>query len=303
MAKQYFDPYRAMSEFYRLDNPSEEEQFVFTEAMDCIIRDSEEPADIEAASFNLAMYYRNIKDFQLEKKYLEICEKQGSDICKEPLGLIWYYGYCGDTDYKKAYKLFTECNTRRGLMMIADMYYYGQYVERDFNKCREIIDGLFVDVECERHDERFQISTLFPEISLRFVKLDIEEKENDEFDLDCILAARRILSYRQMHRPFWGNIQTMKEIIDVTDEICQDRGCTDVYNLLSFDVGTGTILFDYDGKNYQIDIFRDFEDTVYQFEGKWYRGPVDFLEKVQINQKRITSLYDQINISQINMKT
>ena len=60
-----------MHAFYEKDNPTEEEQFRFVEAMKYLIDTAVFPDDIRAFSYNLAMYYRDIREFQLEKKYLE----------------------------------------------------------------------------------------------------------------------------------------------------------------------------------------------------------------------------------------
>lgn len=165
-----YDPYQEMTDFYRLDDPTEDDQFRFVEAMEYLIKNSAEPDDKEVYSYNLAMYYRGIRNFQLEKKYLEIAEKQGSRFCKEHLGFIWYYGLCDEPDYEKAYHLFKECDTRTGQFMIADMYHLGQYLEKNDNKCREILEELFDEAEPERNDPLFVLSTLFPEISLRLVR-------------------------------------------------------------------------------------------------------------------------------------
>ena len=67
-----YDPFKVMHDYYKLDNPSEDEQFQFVEAMQYLIKTAVFLDDIIAFSFNLAMYYRDIKNFQLEKSIL-IC--------------------------------------------------------------------------------------------------------------------------------------------------------------------------------------------------------------------------------------
>ena len=301
MVNMNFNPYEIMSEFYRLDNPTEEDQFVFVEALSMIIKDSDEPEEIEVASFNLAMYYRDIKNFELEKKYLEICLEQDSDVCKEPLGELWYYGYGGFQDYEKAFKLFSECESKKSMLIIADMYHYGHYVEQDIDKCRQIVEKIFVDTECERNDDRFKISTLFPEVALRLVTLDIEDGTEDDFDFDCLLDARIILSYRQKHRPFWGNLKLMKEIIDlILEMLVVEYEIIDFYDLLSWDYYRAKVTFTYKNKEYAIDIFPDNDEIVYQFGNKWYHSAEDLLEKACIDQRRLTTICDEIDNLQVD---
>lgn len=141
--KDVFDPYEEMHAFYRLDDPTEEEQFRFVEAMKLLIDSAVFEDDIIAFSYNLAMYYRDIKEFELEKKYLELGAGYDENLCKEELGLIWYYGLTGERDYEKAYYYFSECATRRSKYMIADMYHDGSYVQQDRKKYREILENWF----------------------------------------------------------------------------------------------------------------------------------------------------------------
>ena len=143
----------------------------------------------QMASFNLASYYRNIRKFRLAKKYYEICADLGDNFSKEQLGFIWYYGLCGEQSFEKAFQLFRDVNFERSRYMIADMYHYGQYVEKDIDKCRELLEDLFSKVKKERSDPRFFISTLFPEVALRLVQLHIEEEKENLLDLYCLYDA------------------------------------------------------------------------------------------------------------------
>lgn len=291
-----YDPYEEMHRFYGLDDPTEEDQFRFVEAMQYLIRNSYDSVDIRAFSYNLAMYYRDIREFHLEKKYLEIGAELGEPFSKEHLGLIWYYGLCGSQDYEKAFQYFNDCKTRRSMCMLSDMYRYGQYVRKNAAESRKIIEDLFIRVESERKDYRFASSTLFPEIALRLVQMDLEEGEDDAFDLDCLLDARDLIAIRQQRSPFWGNIKLMRSILETTAEMVgNDFDFIDLYDLLTFDHKKATITFDYEGAQYLLNIFFDEAETIFQFDEKWYHGAEDFLEKARINHKRITSVFDLIS--------
>ena len=101
-----YDPYKEMKNFYRKGEPSDEEQFRFVETMRYLIDTAVFDDDINAFSYNLAMYYRSIRNYRLEKKYLEIGAEHGRSLCKEQLGFIWYYGLGVKRDYEKAFRFF-----------------------------------------------------------------------------------------------------------------------------------------------------------------------------------------------------
>ena len=291
-----FDPIDEMHAFYRQDDPSEEQQFRFVEAMKILIDEAFWEDDIIAFSYNLAMYYRDIKEFELEKKYLEKGLEYDDSLCKEELGIIWYYGLTGEQNFEKAYRCFSEGITPRGQYMIADMYHYGQYVSRDEEKCREILETLFEHAEDERQDERFVTSTLFPEIALRLARLNLEEGTANGYDWNSLLDAKIILTRRQQETPFWGNIKTMRGILETLVEMREyDYGLIDLYDLLTFDKDEAVITFEYKSTPYPLKIFRNEDERIIDFNGKWFHGAEDFLEKARIDGKRITKIIMQIN--------
>ncbi len=299
-----FDPFLEMQNFYRSDDPTEEQQFRFVEAMKMLIDGAAWESDIVAFSYNLAIYYRNIREFDLEKKYLELGAKYGSSAHKEELGFIWYYGLTGEQDFGKAYHCFSECDTRKSRFMLADMYHDGIYVQYDPIKCWDIIEELFSEVESERNDPRFTISTLYPEIALRMVRLNLEAGTEDNYDWNNLLDARSILARRQCYRPFWGNIKTMHGILDTMTEMREsDYGLIDLYDLLTFEESDAAVLFDFGGITYRLNIFQHERESIYDFENKWYHGAEDFFEKVRIEGIRITTVMQRIENIRVHRYT
>ena len=53
---------------------------------------------------------------------------------------------------KLSFQYFDDSESRLGKIMISDMYRYGRYVKKDREKCREILEELMSDVECEKDD-------------------------------------------------------------------------------------------------------------------------------------------------------
>lgn len=296
-----FDPYEEMSAFYREDDPTEEQQFRFVEAMKQLIDSAYLEDDIIAFSYNLAIYYRDIREFELEKKYLELGAQHGSPFHEEELGFLYYYGLTGERNFKKAYQYFSKCESRRSQYMLADMYHDGAGVPEDAMKAWDILAELMEDLESEKDDPAFASSTLFPEVALRHVRLCLEADIEDDGDWNDLVDARFILAVRQQRRPFWGNIKTMRDILDAM-MIMRDRdyGFIDLYDLLTFYEKNAVINFDFGDSTYQLEIFPHEGEIVYQLEDRWYHGAEDFLGKARVGGKRITTIMDKIqNINRI----
>lgn len=291
----YYDPFQVMKDYYRLQDPTEEEQFRFVEAMQELIRRESEPY---VYMYNLADYYLGIRNFELEKKYAEMAVKAGDNTACSLLGYLWYYGQTGKVDYQRAFEYFERAKAfPRCQYKLADMYRDGLYVERNPEKYEEIIVRLYYR---ERKNKCFVYSTCYPEVALRFVQLCLEEEIDSVDELESLFYARDILAVRQQNRPFWGNIKTMRRILETTAFMTgNDFDFVDLYDLLTFDKQEATITFDYQGTMYRLDIFQNGGQTVYEFQDRWYHGASDFLEKAHVDGKRITSVYDLISDIQL----
>lgn len=297
MGDYYSEALDEMHAFYGNNNPTKEEQFRFEEAMKYLNQLTSEGGHPEAFAYNLAMHYMDIKEFALAKKYFEIGAKTGDWTCKQGLGLIWYYGLCGEQDFEKAYYYFENRRFGRSGYLLADMYHYGYYVKQDIVKCREILEEMFIKTSRERCDYRgrFYLSTLYPEVALRLARLNLEEKQVSLFDLDGLYSARKVLATRQKNSPSWMNLKTMRSILETIAFLeGEDYWFENIYDLLIFDFTNAAMTFEYNGVEYQTEIFTDKKETVYQFQGKWFHGPDDYLEKMQIEGKAITTIYDEI---------
>lgn len=299
--KDYFkESFDAMDAYYASEDPTEEEQFRFVEAMQYLIDTAYDPVDTMAFSYNLAAYYHSIRNFHLEEKYLKIGAALGCSSAKEGLGILYYYGLCGHQDYQIAYTYFNESQSRESKMYLADMYHYGQFVKQNLNRCRSILQDLQVQLERERDMPHFKRHGLYPEVVLRLAQLNIEEGSVTAFDLDCLIEAREMLTYRQRKSPLWENIKTMHHILDTILLISGQAHCFyDLYDLLTYqDQGT-QISFEYNHRTYVITLFLKDNELIYEFEGTWYHGPEDFLERARVQDKKITNVIDLIK----NIKT
>ena len=89
--------------FDEMSNPSEDDVFLFTEAMDFLIEKEKDPRDM----MYLGGYYYEQKKFDLALKYYEMAASFDYDPAYECLGYVWYYGRTGERDFKKAFEYFS----------------------------------------------------------------------------------------------------------------------------------------------------------------------------------------------------
>ena len=73
-------------QYHRKPNPSDEDFFIFTEAMDFLIREQNNPRDM----MHLGGVYYGRREFDLALKYYEMASTFNIDAADECLGYIWY---------------------------------------------------------------------------------------------------------------------------------------------------------------------------------------------------------------------
>ena len=112
------------------------------------IRDLEQKiaAGSGAAALELAESYKwgyfGEVDFQKAEKIYRLCAKSKSRTLSSKgyynLGLLYYHGFIGDPEHpdrEKAYRCFVQSSllfpNRAALTLLADMYRYGQVVEKN----------------------------------------------------------------------------------------------------------------------------------------------------------------------------
>ena len=98
------DALRFRQDFYDKQDPSADEEFMFTEAMGTLIQETKKPEYMA----ELAWFYCGRKQFATEKKYLEMAAECGYGPAHEELGYMWFHGQHGEKDYKKAFEYFSK---------------------------------------------------------------------------------------------------------------------------------------------------------------------------------------------------
>lgn len=276
-------------------NPSEEEIFLYTEAMNYLIEEEKNPQDMMC----LGGYYYEIKRFDLALKYYEMAAAMDYDCAYECLGYIWYYGRTGERDYKKAFENFSKVAATGNIVAkykIADMYKNGYYVEQNQEKYEEIIEELYQDSRrWSRNIPEVDYSELpFPEIYTRLARIR-KEHGNIEDAINLYLEAKPILARRISFNAFFGNLNIMKWLIDDLYELMDfDEDFFDFFDLYYLLKTPHTIGFAYDGMNYIVESVMEGGECVVNFDGKWFHNRDEFFQKAMIGEYKITAISEEL---------
>ncbi|MCR5106934.1 MAG: hypothetical protein K6B28_02115 [Lachnospiraceae bacterium] len=267
---------------------SDEDVFMFTEAMDFLIDKEHRPEDM----MYLGGYYYENKHFDLALKYYEMAAAYDYDPAYECLGYIWYYGRTGNRDFKKAFEYFSKLMDKGdpvSTYKVADMYRNGYYVEKDQKKYEEIIEELYPKVK--------DMNNLFdpvPEVFTRLARIRTEQGKTDEA-LDLYLYAKDFLAQRIRYNAFFGNLNIMKWLVDDMYELIEfDEEFFDFYDMYYLLKSPHKITFFYDEKKQSVESVMEGSECSVCFNGKWYKSRDDFFKEAAIGRTKLTALYDDI---------
>ncbi len=272
--------------FDQKKKPSEDEVFMFTEAMNFLIEELKDPADM----LYLGGYYYEIKKFDLALKYYEMAASFDYEPAYECLGYIWYYGRTGERDYKKAFEYFSRMMDKGNLVAaykVADMYKNGYYVEKNYDTYCRMIEELYPIVSKCRN-----LFDPVPEVYTRLAKIRKEEHKEQEA-VNLYLIAKDFLAQRIRYNAFFGNLNIMKWLIDDLYEIVDfDEEYFDFYDLYYLLKTPHKIIFMYKKQEMNLESVLEGGTCSVCFNGKWYRSRDDFFKDAMVDGTVATSVYD-----------
>lgn len=272
---------------------SEDDIFEFTEAMNFLIAETKEPRYM----MHLGSYYYETKHFDLAQKYYEMAETYGSTDAYVCLGFVWYYGRTGSVDYEKAFHYFSKAADLGDLEAahkVADMYLNGYYVEKDYEKYKEIIESLYPRVEHARY-----LNEQFPETAVRLARIRAEDGKTEEA-VTLYQKAKWFLAQRIRVSRFFGNFTVMKWIIDeLYNLIPFDEESFDFYDLFHLLKTPQKVKFCYQGIPHYIETVMENEECVIHFDEKWYRTREDFFLKAEIDGIYLTEIYQSLSLFEV----
>ncbi len=274
-----------MNDYYQLTNPSEEDSFAFTEAMDYLIRKTKKPEYM----MRLGGYYYEQKRFDLALKYYEMAAELGDIDAIICLGYIWYYGRTGTRDFEKAFNYFSagqKAGDLQSAYKVADMYKNGYFVEKDYGKYCAIIEELYPKViSCS------YLSDPLPEVFTRLARIRMEQERYDEAE-ELLWRAKDFLAQRIRYHSFFGDLNIMKWLEEDMERL--DAVVPDLYSLFVILKKPAVVTFGYKGKHMQVESMEEDGELVIRFHDKWFRTVDDFFSKAEIDGELLTTLYDKL---------
>ena len=282
---------QALQEFYDLTNPTEDDEFKYTEMLSYLIEETKDPKYM----CELGWHYCNKKLFHLEIKYLEMAAEYGHLPAMEELGYMWYYGQHGQKDYEKAFYYFSkgaEGDKGTGSLWckykLADMYHNGYYVEKDEAMYRKLIEEAYEAVKDPTY-----LNEPYPEICLRLAGIRIDQGEKGEA-VQHLKNAKRFLGERLSYDPFWGHIEVMGRIVRLLYQcIPFDIERADFYDLFYLTEQIGNYRIRCRGKQIDMEVCEEEGVKGIRYNGQWYRGFDEMCAKGMFAGEKLTAIYDE----------
>lgn len=275
-------------DFYNLTNPTEDDEFIFTEAMKYLIDETKNPAYM----LDLGGYYYGIRQFDLALKYYELAVEYNYRPAITGLGYIWYYGRTGEKNYEKAFYYYDKAaklGDPVAAYKVADMYRNGYFVEKDYDKYKSIIEDLYPKIKNER-----RLDEPVPEVFTRLAKIRSEEGKIDEA-LDLYDEARFFLAQRIRYNPFFGNLNIMKWMIwDIYKLRKFSPYFFELYDLYYVFEKPAIVRFTFDGKGHEVESVKEEGGIVIRFDDKWFRNVDDFFQKAELDGELLTMRYEEL---------
>lgn len=290
-----------ITDYYLAESHSEDDKFLFVEALHVLIEANHDPNDMH----NLACFYAEEREFDLQLKYLEMAADMNFFVSYESLGYHWYYGQSGIVDYEKAFYYFSKGAQSRDDYLrigceykIADMYRYGYYVEKDEQKYRDMIERLYDEIS---HPDR--LCTIIPmefisepSLNVRVAEIRLEQGRHEEAVILLKQARLQFAEYIRKNPSWWGNIEEMETVVMMLHENSIDwEENIDLYDLFWIAGEERSLTFRYKNIRFKAECMTEEGRVVIRFNNQWYGDIQDFYEKAKIGGRPVTALYDDLS--------
>ncbi|MCR5781128.1 MAG: sel1 repeat family protein [Clostridia bacterium] len=282
------EAHKICRDYFNITNPSEEDSFVYTEALKYLIEETKDPR----CMVELGGYYYELREFGLALKYYELAAEYDNLNAIIGLGYIWYYGRTGEKNYEKAFYYYNKARRMGDVVAaykVADMYKNGYWVEKDYEKYKSIIEELYPKVKNAR-----RLGEPLPEVFTRLAKIRSEEG-NVEEALRLYDHARFFLAQRIRANPFFGNLTIMKWLIrDIYALRPFDPGNIRLYDLYYLLLSPVKVAFRFEEDEHEAEAAEEDGNVVIRFDDHWYRTVDDFFQNAELDGELMTARYEEL---------
>ena len=279
---------RICSDYYGKTRPTEEETFLYTEALRYLIEEQKDPGRM----VELGAYYYEARQFDLALKNYELAAEHDDLNAISNLGYVWYYGRTGERDYEKAFYYFDKARRMGDLIAaykVADMYKNGYHVAKNQERYRSIIEELYPRVKNAR-----RLDAPLPEIFTRLARIRTEEGKRGEA-LRLYDEARDFLEQRIRAHPFFGDLNIMKWMIgDIYRLRGFDRADVRLYDLYYLLASPAKVRFRFEGGVHEIEAAEEDGAVVIRCDDDWFRTVDDFFMNAELDGELITTRYEEL---------
>lgn len=284
-----------VKDYYDLKNPSEEEDFLFVEALEYLIYETNQSRYM----MELGAWYYGRKQFDLaEEYYLKAAELKDIDAY-QCLGYIYYYGRVGKPDYKKAYtyyKLASDAGDLIATYKMADMYRNGYYVQKDVDRYVSIIKSLYPKIK-----DATNVFAPLPEIYSRLARIYKKEGKVDEA-IKILLYAKDFQAQRLIYNGFFGDLSIMKSIVfDLYQLIEFDFNHVDLFDLYYLLRLPATLVLCINQEEHLVESKVEDQMVYITMDGKNFENVDEFFSHAKIQNERLSAQY--LNIDYVEVRS
>ncbi len=262
---------RIVERFFRNDNPTKDDEFVFTEACHYLI----EVENDRDTMVNLGGYYYDKEKYNLAEKYYLMAYEAGDDWVADGLGFIYYYGRTGERDYEKAFFYFSKAKENGNLeaaMKIADMYRNGYGVPKDKEKYKALLLEVY-----EKVKDTVQLFDPLPEVSHRLAAILIEEGHPQEA-IPLLQKGKNYITQRIRYNAFWGNFIVCRRTIELLYSLIElDEESFDFFDLFYVLKTPCKVKLFYMGNVHEIESYIEEDELRVRCDTKHYKSIENFL--------------------------
>ncbi len=275
--------------YYTLNNPTDEDDFLFTESLEYLIHKTNKSEYM----MDLGGWYYGRKQFDLAEEYYLMAAELKNTSAYSGLGYIYYYGRTGTPNYELAFKYYSlasESGDIECTYKVADMYRNGYYVEKNYEKYVEIMKSLYPKI-CNARN----IFAPLPQIYSRLAKIYRDEGDISQA-IDLLVIAKNFMTHRLKYSTFFGDLTIMKYLIlDLYQLVELDPTEVDLFDLYYVLQSPTKVIISINNEPHIIETKKDGNMLYITMDDKNYENVDEFFSRALIDDTHITALYFNVD--------
>lgn len=232
--------------------------------------------------------------------YFELSIQYGYLHSYKYAGDIYYNGWakCGK-DLKKAFEYYTKAIETKVVgdgtwenpitdvhndakMSLAKMYKNGEYVEKDYEEYKRLINEVYEEVKDKEDDEQTKYLVLKEKVAIA-----IEEKDEEaaaDYLVDAMYSSEEFYFQTFMVEELYTLEEFANTLFEIVPVDIFDVDFPEIFYLLKKPC---KIKFVLDGKEHYIESLKEKDAIVIKLEDQWFRNVVEMIDKAKIDGQEL----------------